>query len=103
MAVEIAKESSDMFPPVKAVTAALSVLTKNYDASPLERPILSITKIYLQQTHANAGQIKDIEERVQSLCKVLSSPVGDQDREEKARRESLRTFVHPHYGVPAHC
>jgi hypothetical protein len=31
MAVEITKESSDMFLPLKAVVGALSVLIKNYD------------------------------------------------------------------------
>jgi len=34
MAVEIAKESSDMFLPLKAVVGALTVLVKNYDVSP---------------------------------------------------------------------
>ena len=38
MAVEIAKESSDMFLPLKAVVGALAVLVKNYDASPLQVP-----------------------------------------------------------------
>ena len=33
MAVEIAKESSDMFLPLKAVVGAMSVLIKNYDVS----------------------------------------------------------------------
>ena len=31
IAVDIAKDSSDMLPPLKAVTVALSVLIKNYD------------------------------------------------------------------------
>ena len=35
MAVDIAKESSDMLLPLKAVVGALSVLIKNYDVSPL--------------------------------------------------------------------
>ena len=33
MAVEMAKESSDMFLPLKAVAGAVSVLIKNYDVS----------------------------------------------------------------------
>ena len=33
MAVEIAKESSDMFLPLKAVVGAVSILIKNYDVS----------------------------------------------------------------------
>jgi hypothetical protein len=35
MAVEIAKESSDMFLPLKAVVAAMSALVRNYDVSVL--------------------------------------------------------------------
>ena len=48
---------------------------------------------FLQQTTANAEQIRDIEERVQSLAEILASPVGDQDSGEKARREALRKFA----------
>ena len=33
MAVEIAKESSDALPPLKAVTGAVSILIRNYDVS----------------------------------------------------------------------
>ena len=40
MAIDTAKDSSDMLPPLKAVMVALSVLIKNYDVSfPLSRPI----------------------------------------------------------------
>ena len=35
MAVDITKESSDMFLPLKAVVGAISVLIKNYDVSPV--------------------------------------------------------------------
>jgi len=35
MVVDVAKESSDMFLPLKAVVGALSVLIKNYDVSPI--------------------------------------------------------------------
>ena len=44
---------------------------------------------------ANADQIRDLEERIQSLSlgEALASPVGDQDSEENARREALRKFV----------
>ena len=38
--------------------------------------------------------MRDIEERVQSLAETLGSPVSDQDSAEKARRETLRRFVH---------
>lgn len=39
-AVDIAKESSDMFPPLKAVVGALSVLIKNYDVNYPQMPYL---------------------------------------------------------------
>jgi hypothetical protein len=35
MAIDITKESSDMFLPLKAVVGAISVLIKNYDVSPV--------------------------------------------------------------------
>ena len=40
--------------------------------------------------------MKEIEERIQSLAQVLASPVGDQDCEEKARRDVLRKSVCSH-------
>ena len=94
MAVDIAKESTDMFLPLKAVVGALSVLIKNYDVKYTQTPVLSTVNRFLQQTVANAKQIEDIEERVQSLAEVLAYPVDGLDGEEKARREVLRGFVH---------
>ena len=48
---------------------------------------------------ANAEQVRDIEERVQSLGEVLASPVREQDDGEKARREDLRKCVLPFEGL----
>ena len=93
MAVEIANASSDLFLPLKAVVGALSVLIKNYDASPPQTPFLLTIDRFLQQTAANADRIRDIEERVRSLDEVLTSLVGDQDKEEMARRGALRKFA----------
>lgn len=55
-------------------------------------PIL-IADRFLQQTTANTKQIKDIEERVESLRGVLTAPASDQDNEERTRRDVLRQFV----------
>ena len=56
MAVEIAKESSDMLPPLKAVVSALSILITNYDVSVsytrTEHPL--ILRLFLAP--ANVGQ-----------------------------------------------
>ena len=103
MAVEIAKESSDMFLPLKAVVGALAVLIKSYDVSPPQVFALPIINRSLQQTTANADQIKEIEGRIESLAEVLASPAGDQDSGEKARREVLRKFVLPPKETPTDC
>ena len=49
----------------------------------------------MQQTADNADQIRELEERVESLGEVLASPVGDRDNKEKARRNALRKSVIP--------
>ena len=95
IAIDTAKDCSDMLPPLKAVMVALSVLTKNYDVSIPEGLVPSAAYRFLQQTATNSEQIRDIETRVQSLSEVLTYPVGNQDREEKARREALRRLVLP--------
>ena len=41
MAVEIAKESTDIFPPLKAVVGAVAVLIKNYDVKYTQTPLPS--------------------------------------------------------------
>ena len=47
----------------------------------------------MQQTVANAEQIDDIEERIESLSEILAFPAGDQDTEEMSRRTALRKLV----------
>ena len=77
MAVEIAKESSDMFLPLKAVVGALSVLIQNYYVSLPRLVILLVSDNFLLQTTVNAEQITEIEEKVQSLGEILASPVSE--------------------------
>ena len=60
---------------------------------PSRHLVLLIADRSLQQTAANVDQIREIEERIQSLGGILTYPVGDQDSGEKARREALRMFV----------
>ena len=59
-------------------------------------PVLLTADRFLQQTAANVQQIREIEERVQSLAGVLASSICEEDSEEMARREALRRFV-PQY------
>ena len=47
----------------------------------------------MQQTVANAEQINDIEERIESLSEILAFPAGDQDTDEMKRRIALRMLV----------
>ena len=62
--MEIAKESSDMFPPLKAVAGALSVLIRNYDVSVSclgTKHILIFAYFLPQQTSDNSDGVKEIE------------------------------------------
>jgi len=96
MAVETAKESSDMCPPLKAVVGAVFVLMKNCDVSaPRLRTenILIFVHFLLQQTSDNLDKIKEIERRAHSLSGVLASPASEDDYEEKERRVVLQGFV----------
>jgi hypothetical protein len=103
MVIEIANASSDMFLPLKAVVGALSVLIKNYDVRFPHHLVRFGVDRCLQQTADNADRIKEIEERVDSLREILASPVGDQDDEEKVRRDALRkSVILPFDESPAH-
>jgi len=95
MAVEVAKESSDMFLPLKAVAGAMSVLIKNYDvsASYLRVECPFTLRLPFQQTLDNAEGVKEIEGRVQSLSGVLDFPVSKGDHAEGERRAELQRFV----------
>jgi len=53
MAVEIAKESSDMFLPLKAVVGAMSVLIRNYDVGALFLQIEHLLILHLLPVPAN--------------------------------------------------
>ena len=55
MAVDVAKESSDMFLPLKAVVGAMSILIKNYDVSALLRTEYSLI-LSPFSSPANGGQ-----------------------------------------------
>lgn len=59
MAVEIAKETSDMFLPLKAVAGAVSTLIKNYDVSASHRRAEPLLILYLFLILANLGQYGD--------------------------------------------
>ena len=96
VAVEITKESSDMFLPLKAVTGAMSVLIKNYDVGVFFQLCGHLLILYLflfQQTSDNTKVVDEIEQRVQSLSGVLASPVSVDDYAEKGRRVELWRFV----------
>ena len=97
MAIEIAKESSDLCLPLKAVVGAMSALMKNYDVSVLfTNTFSSFDCFLLQQMSDNAENMKGIERRVHSLYGVLAAPVSEDDSAEKARRVELRRFVSMH-------
>ena len=93
MAIEIAKESSDMFLPRKAVVGALAVLIRNYDVEYIQAPRSIGYSPFLAAYHCQWGTDQGYRGKVQSLAEVLASPANDQDSEERTRREALRKFV----------
>ena len=93
IAIDLADASSDMFFPLKAVVGALSVLIKNYDVRFPKRLIRLGVDYFLKQNADNTDQMREIEQRIRPLREPLESPVGDQDDEEKARRDALKEFV----------
>ena len=56
MAVEIAKETSDALPPLKAVVGAISILIKNYDVSVARSRAEHLLILSLSFNLANVGQ-----------------------------------------------
>ena len=64
--------------------------------------LLLIADCFLQQTAANVDQIRDTEERIESIGGILAYPIGAQDDEEQARRETLRRFVFPLREISIH-
>jgi len=51
------------------------------------------TCLCFQQTADNTDDVKEIEQRVQSLSSILASPVSEDDYAEKWRRSVLRRFA----------
>ena len=102
MAVEIAKESSDMFLPLKAVVGALAVLIKNYDVS------LKVSRSYLlpRISIANRCQCRtDHGNREEGAvtCRGTHSPGGwpGQSRED-AERDSAKVRPPLPNQIPVH-
>jgi len=96
IAVELGKESSDSFLPVKAVVGAVSTLVKNYDVSGLVCNLntsSSAARFPLQQKSDNMEGVKEIEQRLQSLSGVLASPPSGDNYAEKERRVEFQRFV----------
>lgn len=59
MVVDVTKESSDMFLPLKTVVGALSFLIKNYDVSPYQQlPICCANRLCSSKPRAMRGKSK---------------------------------------------
>jgi hypothetical protein len=83
MALEVVKESSDVFVPLKSVVGGLSVLLKQYD-----------------QFIANKDDVQRLIGRVELLTISLTGPPRENDIKEIARREVLERDLGGHIFPP---
>jgi len=90
VAVDLVKESSDVFAPLKSVAGGLSAVLKYYDVrhfffsqSAYERSLPN------QQTMANRKTIESLVPRIEGLAESLKEPAPEGEVEEIERREKL--------------
>ena len=90
LAVDVLKESSDAFTPLKSVVGGLSAVLKYYD---VRYPCFTKTRhrsLLNQQTMANRETIESLIPRVEELAQSLSSPAPEGEIDEIERRKILR-------------
>ena len=92
MALEVVKESSDVFVPLKSVVGGLSVLLKQYDVS-VRLGNFGLADYSCKQFIANKDDVRRLIGRVELLTISLTGPPQENDIKEIARREVLERFV----------
>jgi len=88
--IDVVKESSDVFTPLKSVAGGLSAVLKHYD---VRIPILPYHPRHSQldqQTMVNRQTIESLIPRVEGLAESLSTPVPEGEVKERGRREVLK-------------
>lgn len=85
-----AKESADVFPPLKSVVGGLCFIVDNFEVCQLYHIYYPQHLWALQQTNANNQAVKSLAPRVTALFASLCQPVHEGYVKEEQRRKELQ-------------
>ena len=92
MLLDIGKESSDAFPPLKSCLGGINALIKHYEVG-LRDTGLGLTDEYEQQYNDVKDKLDDLIPWVKKLLVSLAKANPNDDRDEIERRSELAKFV----------
>lgn len=85
-----AKESADVFKPLKSAAGGLSVVLRHYDVRVPILPNRLYRSLLNQQTMASHKMIESLMLRVERLAESLRGPAPEGEAKEIGRRETLK-------------
>ena len=89
LVIDVVKESSDVFTPLKSVVGGLSAVLRYYDVRHAYLLNLWCRSLLNQQTMANRDTIGSLIPRVDGLAESLSTPAPEGEIKEMRRRQKL--------------
>jgi hypothetical protein len=91
MALEVVRESSDVFVPLKSVVGGLSAFLKQYDVSDLQITLPRlILDVISKQYISNKDDVQRLIQRIQTLSTLLKRSPTKKDTTEIERRTDLK-------------
>jgi len=97
--LDVAKESSDWFPPFKSCLGGINALIKHYDVCSCRTIPLQFTDEFLQEIQDMKDKLEDLVPRVTKLQDSLTGPNTSGDLEEVERQTQLTRFVSNFYSL----
>ena len=91
--MDIAKESSDAFPPLKSCLGFIGALIKHYDVRSCRMVSFTFLMDYSQQIQDVKDKLEDLIPWLAKLRDSLMEVNANDDREEVERRVQLAKFV----------
>ena len=91
--LDVAKESSDWFPPLKSCLGGINALIKHYDVRSCEYPPSTSPMYFLQEVQDVKDKLEDLIPWVTKLKGSLAVANPKDDREEAERRTQLTKFA----------
>jgi len=91
LAIDLVKESSDVFPPLKSVAGGLSAILNHCEVRFISPGLYRLRSSQpSQQAMACRQTIESLIPRVEQLAGLLSAPVPEGEVKEEDRREILK-------------